>query len=226
MRLEQGRLLREVTAMFMPLLVLSLAVAGGRTVEQAPGVDAYAPMRLDLRLSCASLEVATEPVKCDVVLLADPTGGPAIVPRTWPPFRIGRWPEIVIRFTARDAAGIERWLEIAPPAGRGRYDIVKPLSEGSLLYLLPGEAHGWRYRLNGEDWLLPREPGEYRIAAELTLRLHQRDKSGHLSPGIETILRDHPELVPIVVPDGVWRSNEVVIRVSAPTSGRAKPGGT
>lgn len=205
------------------LLILSLAVACSQAVssdaDQPPGKEAFTPMKLDLRLSCTPLEATSEPVTCDVVLFADPSGGPAIVPRIWPPFRIGRWPEIVIRFTARDAAGVEQWLEIAPAAGRGRYEIVKPLSEGLLLYFLPGEAHGRRYRLNGEDWLLPKQPGEYRIAAELTLRLHQRDKDGHLSPGIETILKDHLELVPVVVPDGVWRSNEVVIRVPTTRDG-------
>jgi len=214
--------------MFNQLLALSLAFVGILAVSddgQAGNRGRGVPPKLDLRLRCDSLDAGAEPVTCDVSLIADPSAGPAIVPRTWPPFRIGPWPEIVIRFTARDAGGAQQWLEIAPAAGRGRYHLVKPLSEGLLLYLLPGEAHGWRYSLNGEDWLLPRQAGEYRIAAELTLRLRQRDKSGHLSPGIETILKDHLELVPVVVPDGVWRSNEVVIRVSTPASGSAKPRG-
>lgn len=202
-----------LTLLSSVLLAIAFTADTSKVAEQGQKEQPFSPMLLDLRLNCTPLETKGEAVTCDVILFAEPSGGPAIVPRIWPPFRVGRWPEIVMRFLARDAAGAETWLEIAPEAGRGRYDIVLPLSERSLLYLLAGEAHGWRYILNGKDWLLPKEPGDYRIAAELTLRLRQRDASGDLSPGIESLLRDHLELVPVVVPDGVWRSNEVAVRI-------------
>jgi len=176
--------------------------------------DRRVPLKMELRLSCEASNIRVgQPLTCDLFAIADPAGGPAILPRIWPPFRILAWPEIVVRFSGRDENSAPRWLPIAPAAGRGRYEIVKPLTEATLVYLMPGEAHGWRYRLNGDDWILPRKIGRHFLRAELVLRLRHRDPAGALAPGIRKLIGDRADLLPLVVPEGTWQSNEVSLLI-------------
>jgi hypothetical protein len=108
---------------------------------------------------------------------------------------------------------------MSPGANRGRYDIVLPLSKEDLLVLQPGQLYGWSFDLNGEDWLLPRQPGRYKLRAEVTLRLRKRTSSRDIEPAVRAKLGNHPELLDLVVPNGVWHSNEILVTVKEPGRG-------
>jgi hypothetical protein len=175
----------------------------------------FRPLDLQVRFTCVQAQVGLDQtLPCEVYLLASPKAGPALIPRLLPPFRIRAWPDLSLQIEARNEHGIVSRLEIAPGANRGRYDIVLPLSEESLLILQPGQLYGWCFDLNGEDWLLPHEPGQYRLRAMVTLHMRERDSKGNVDPAVRAKLGKHPELLNLVVPDGIWYSNEVLITLT------------
>jgi hypothetical protein len=194
------------------LLILAICSQACATAGRVADPWQLRPFQLQVQLNCLEEEVSPEQtLPCRVYLLASPEGGPVLIPRTLPPFRLFAWPDIKLQFEIREAGGAYSPLSTATDADQGRWCISLPLSEKTLLVLRPGELYGWSFDLNGRDWVLPRKDGKYSLRAHVTLRLRQRTPGGQIEPAVSKNLGKHPEYLDFFVPEGTWDSNEVVV---------------
>jgi hypothetical protein len=172
---------------------------------------------LQARLRCERESVpASEPLICWVTLEVEGRFRRTIVvPDLLTPGRIPRRPPTVIEFELESPTGPKRTLVIAPPAQRGRYDLAGLRTE-DLVVLMPGRSIGFEYDLNGQDWLLPGEPGLYSVRAVITVGLLERDASGDLSAAVTEKLGKWVADADKLVMNGTWRSNWTTIRIESP----------
>jgi hypothetical protein len=188
---------------------------GGVLLSVAGAAPARTPPSLRLRLTCDETRAAPgKPLECDVLLENRRGGAAAIVPRLLLPFALGFRPATVIEFEATRAGRTVK-LAVAPAAGRGRYD-VGTLSALDLLQLSAGTLYGWRYDLNGDDWLLPAIPGTYEIRARVRVGLLHRRKDGSLEPAVASALGRHQAEARSLVMDGEWISSPVTVTIQPP----------
>jgi len=201
-----------VTKSLGAVLFLAICSQGCATAWRDPDPWKPRPFQLQVQLTCLEEKVSPEQaLPCRVYLLASPEGGPVLIPRTMPPFRLLPWPDIKLQFEVREDGGAYSPLSTAADVDRGRWCVSLPLSEGTLIVLRPGELYGWSFDLNGRDWILPRKDGKYSLRAHVALRLRHRTPDGHLEPAVSKKLGKHPEYLDFFVPDGTWDSNEVIV---------------
>lgn len=190
----------------------AVAALVGALFLAATCAPAGTPAPLRARFACDASEAAPgRPFECDVFLENPQDGAPVVVPRTLVPFELGFRPPMVIELEATRSGRMTR-LEIAPPAQRGRYDFGT-LGRDELMILSPGTLYGWRYDLNGDDWLLPSEPGEYEIRARIRVQLLKPRKDGSLEPAVSQVLGRHASRAESLVMNGQWVSNPVKVSV-------------
>ncbi len=192
-----------------------IVLLGGVLLPVASAAPAGTPPSLRLRLACDAVQVSPgKPLECEVLLENRRGSAAAIVPRLLLPFALGFRPATVIEFEATRAGRTVK-LAVAPAAGRGRYD-VGTLSARDLLQLSAGTLYGWRYDLNGDDWLLPAAPGAYEIRARLRVDLLHRRKDGSLDPAVAEALGRHQAEARSLVMDGEWISGPVTVTIQPP----------
>lgn len=199
------------------LLALVLAHLASRAESAPAAPDAPQPQgplehRLSLRFSCESEQVrAGDQLACDLALHCLPEGGPALVPRYWPLFEVRDWSGIRVQVGLSSESGAWTPLRLSAEAEQGGFELHRPLSMAGLLYLAPGEFHGWRYVLNRSAWMLPKEPGTYQLTARLDLPLRSQDTHKELRDGIEAFFRDARSPKDLAIPNEVVESNSLTV---------------
>lgn len=134
------------------------------------------------------------------------------IPRVLTPLPYPGKPLAVLEFEARSGSKTLR-LEPSYEATHGRYKRAPGLSEEEIVVLGPGNVWGWRLDLNGADWLLPREPGEYTLRAIVRIDLAQRDSKGELYDGVRNLAGKYLDQLTRIVASGEWTSNTVEITI-------------
>jgi hypothetical protein len=167
--------------------------------------------KLEARLTCNKQDVRRrERLVCEVMLVNNRSGAPVVVPWRLLPFELPFRPATVIEFEARSGSH-SSLLRVSESAARGRYDMAL-LSPDALFILYGGAIYGWQYDLNGDDWLLPDDPGEYQITARLRVFLLQVRPDGSVDPAVKEIRSKYPQAGNLFM-HGEWQTNPVAIRV-------------
>jgi len=176
---------------------------------------------IELRLSCDRSGLATEePLFCLVLLLNPREGVPTLISETLVPFELSHRPPMVIEFQAIRNGVISK-LPLAPRADKGNYDLAT-LSSSELRTLLPGRAYGWEYDVNGADWLMPRQPGDYELLARVRVELLKPGKGGGIDRVVKELLGKRPSFARSWVLNDELVSNRVKLTVTRqPCSGKS-----
>lgn len=208
-RLGQVSVLDWTTYPYLGFFLASLMVStggGSSSSARRPQTLEFDQGLLEARLVCPSHVQRSESLKCEVYLLARPEGGILVVPGRLFPFKPRFGPDAHLEFEAQDGKGPAKLLRVASEAFIGRYEG----SADGFKLLGRGELFGWRLDLNGKDWLLPPNViGSVRIRAIVTLNLFASAEEPF--PAVKKFLGRHLRAAKNVVPDGVFRSNEVEV---------------
>lgn len=174
-----------------------------------PASDQAPPIQF--HLSCEAQELTLgQHLECDVTIERDRF--PLIVPRLLLPGPVPRRPPSWIQFLIR-RGGEERNLAIAPEANSGRYDVAS-LYTSDLMFLGPRQIYGWRYDLNGADWLLPCSQGTYELQARLNVKLLDPRADGKPDPAVRAILARYSKTIASkIIMNGSWFSNRIKLEV-------------
>lgn len=169
--------------------------------------------KLESKLRCDDVEIQSgEPLLCDIYLVADRDGGTIIVPRFVAPFKIRTQPTMVVSFEIETTRGIEP-LTLSYEATHGLYDRGE-LVAGSLVNLFPGGLVGWRFDLDGRDWVLPAFSGRARIRGTFRIDLTEPDKNGEIYPAVRELAGRYIQQIEKIVAHGQWTTNWVDVTLS------------
>jgi hypothetical protein len=212
--------LREVRKIAASLAAMALFATGlsspAAIANQGLGPQARTPKqkgRLQARLWCDRVEISPrDTLPCAVFLLADPAGGPIIIPRQLLPYLVKGRPPTVITFEATDSLGATI-LEPSFEATHGRNHPAPGVQEQGLMVLLDGNLFGWYYDLNGADWVFPSKPGTYQLRARLRIDLTERDEHGKTYEAVALLAGSLRERLKDVAANGEWETNAVSVIV-------------
>lgn len=171
------------------------------------------PPKLAARLVCDRTSVKiSEALPCHVYFIIDRSSTGIIFPRVVVPFLVrGRPPTLITFHLVGD--GVRVQLAPSYSATHGRYHPPPGIQEQGLQFLWPGDVFGWTYDLNGDDWVLPKSPGTYRLTATIRIDLAERDANGKVYEGVAKLAGEFLDQLENAVASGEWSSNPVTITI-------------
>ncbi len=194
------------------LILAALGCSSTELASTEPTPQILRAGTLEARLSCMSSTVrATESLICDVYLVSGREGGAIAVPRFIRPFRTPNSPPTLVAFEVSTPEGSTP-LQMSDEATHGRYE-SKSLPKEGLLILHPGGIIGWRFDLNGDDWLLPRQPGKYPVRGVFRIDLTEKDEKGEVYEAVREVAGKYMNQLGKIVAHGEWPTNWVEVTV-------------